>query len=1393
MSIRPEYFLNSLMMVEQENWKIFFYKEFSNLLVNNQNEINSDVWGNLASVLKTGEGETPINFRTQLIIRSTPFLVGYYYDRKEIRLYSPKLSQELFLLQQSEILDLNNSQIKDLRIHAELAASLQVKNFPSVIEAITKTEGLPDLMNDPRYNGIEERSAAIVKKLLGFLNEYRPTIFEDVSDFGLGLTAQYALLRIHLLKFLAILPSLDHDKEGSEVKRILIEALSRFLKDNKKARRAKKKGQERAFPRHYTFGIKIVFYIAKIFPAWPLATLVRNAVKLMAKRFIAGESIEKADTSLKSLAYTGRDVTLDQLGELVVSEKEADHYRDEVLKLIRGFSLHVKKGEMNRAGINRAHVSIKVSALCSDFKPHAPDYTYSLVAPRLREILITAKQEDVFINIDAEHYHYRDIVFKIYRRVLLETPELKEYKATGIVIQAYLRDGYKHLKEVVELAKARGHMMPVRLVKGAYWDAETVEGDAHSFNAPQFLNKEETDIHFRQLILKIYEAHPHLKLAIASHNFSDHGFAEAAKELLYPQVGEIEHQCLHMTYEALSTALAKMGWATRNYVPVGSLLVGMAYLVRRIMENSSQVGVLTIMRSHKKGLSLQSPYKIHLDKKKEGKLVRDLSVSKLEDEFFNVPPVKLYLDDERTWTEKALHAFEKAELGKDYNNEFPLKGDWVTINASSDPTIKVGRIRFASVEDAKTAIETIDESFNEGSWANSKWPYRTAVLVKAASLMLAERNELSALIVYEAGKSVAEALADVDEAIDFLNFYARTEAYLQRNLTELTSRGPALVISPWNFPLAIPCGMVVSALVAGNTVILKSAEQTPLITQKLVELLHASGIPQNVLIHLPGVGETVGDFLVRDARVSTIVFTGSKPVGTHIASIARARLYHNKLTNKTYPVKAITEMGGKNAVIVTQNAELDETVSGILYSAFGHAGQKCSACSRVIVHNSLKEKLIDRLRQACSDLKVGASFNFDTSVNPVITREDQVRLQNAAVEAGLEAQKYGGLVVIDRSKDNLPGFCVGPVVIELPYERAFQKDSFAQKELFGPIIHIVGFESLNEAANLFNSTDYALTGGIFSQSQNDIDYLLTKLESGNLYINRTITGARVAIEPFGGFKLSGTGPKAGGRHYILSLHQNKEVAAPLTHTIAIEEGNDSFEILARPSKLSVNSRKERMEKFLDVFIPSFESHYLGIYQNYKETLRDYRKWVGKSFSIFMEREHKNRVIPGQISYNDYSLYCEHALVVAETDRPDVKTLIQIFSAMCVGTGVTIACRNKKTYQWWNGLKEVFFQAGFSKENFIVLFVKNQDFAKMLNQPRLSGIIYDGAVEDFNSHVASFFDLGKDDQRMRFVLTVNDHLKTNDFYHQSLNFVWVRSLAINTMRHGAPLDLDIAGI
>ncbi|MFT6602950.1 MAG: RHH-type proline utilization regulon transcriptional repressor/proline dehydrogenase, partial [Bacteriovoracaceae bacterium] len=1249
-------------------WKIFFPSPFSNIILDKEDNVDAYV----SKVFESKINSKFNDFREQLTLKTCPFLVGYFFKSKEIRLYTPRLNEELFLLQYGE-----PSELVSLREHAEKVAFLNPQDFPSVIDWTTYQGGLPRLDTDERYTSLEEESSKLVEKLLVKVNKYSPSLFEKFSDYGLGLTAQFALLRIHLLKFLAILPSLDHDKTGQEVKRILLESMRRLLTDNEKARLLEKSGQESPLPGHIYWIIKLKFHFLKIIPAGPLAFSVRMAVRFMAKRFIAGETIESAESGFKDLFKTRRDVTLDQLGELVVSEKEADHYKEEVLKLIRGFSLHIIKGSRNDAGIERAHVSIKVSALCSDFKPEAFDYTYKLVAPRLKEILLIAREHQVFINIDAEHYHYRDVVFKIYKKVLLDTPDLTNFAGTGIVVQAYLRDAYLHLEEIIDLAKERGLTMPIRLVKGAYWDAETVEADAHSFNAPEFLNKEETDIHFRQLVVKTMESNPHVQLCLASHNFSDHCFAEVLREKYFKDIPVIEHQCLHMTYEALSTAMAEMGWVVRNYVPIGSLLVGMAYLVRRIMENSSQVGVLTIMRSHKKVSKIQSPMQVHGDKKLNGTLTRDKSQQSLTKEYFNIPPVLTYLDQERIWMDEAINDF-KENLGAFYKNPFFEGGDKFSLKCSSDPSLIVGEINFATKEITQKAIERSDEVYAEGTWAGQSWVKRAAVLTKAADIMLAKRLELCALICFEAGKSIAEGLADVDEAIDFLNFYAREEAWIHKGEEKFGSRGVIAVIAPWNFPLAIPCGMVSAALVAGNTVILKSAEQTPLIAAVLTDLFYEAGLPKDILIHTPGPGETVGQTLVEDKRVAGIVFTGSKAVGMHISNTAAKRIYHNKLYDLKIPVKVITEMGGKNAVIVTANAELDETVSGILYSAFAHAGQKCSACSRILVDNSVKGRLVERLKEAIADLKVDVAYDYSTAVNPIITEEDQIRLRRQVVEASKEPSS---IVHIDRSAEELPGYCVGPVLIEVDSKQARNTESFAVKELFGPVIHIIGFDSNEEAVSLFNFTDYALTGGIFSQSQDDIDWFANKLECGNLYINRSITGARVAIEPFGGFKLSGTGPKAGSKSYLQAFHT--KVKTPLSSSMTPDEvGSEEKIELAGRSSLSCQDRSKMIYNGTALVLEHFESLYQGIYGDDKIILNRFHKWMRKSLPLFQEKEHKNRIIPGQLSFNDYSMVQEHVVVTAYERRTYFPNLLNVLGALSVGSGVTVFARNETAFKWW---------------------------------------------------------------------------------------------------------------
>jgi RHH-type transcriptional regulator, proline utilization regulon repressor / proline dehydrogenase / delta 1-pyrroline-5-carboxylate dehydrogenase len=1308
--------------------------------------------------------------------RAIPLLVQVEASQSRVRIFSWRGQTESFLLENGLLRD------SAYRQHAESLLHSEPKEAPVDIDFLTRKYQLQDF-DLPKFKKVHEKSRENQEKIGHLLKSYRPQLSERVSDFSLTLTSRYVLIRVHLLKFLAILPSLDHDEEGHVVRRILLESIRRLHQDQKKL-------QKKSLPKHLQ-GKTLPFWILwpilslkpvlSLLPTRVLAQLIRNSVRFIAKRFIAGEDIERATESLVNLRKTGREATLDQLGEWVVSEKEADDYHDRVLELIRGFSSYVPKGERNKAGILSAHVSIKVSALASRFIPEAFEATYALVAPRLKSILLEAKKEQVFINVDAEHYSFRDLVFRIYKRVLLETPELKDFDDTGIVVQAYLRDAYTHLEDIISLAKKRRLKMPVRLVKGAYWDAETIEARAHSFKAPEFINKEETDIHFRQLVYRIFEASPHVSLSLASHNLYDHAFAEALKEEMFPHLPAFEHQCLHMTYEGLSTALEKWGVPTRNYVPVGSLLVGMAYLVRRIMENSSQVGFLSKMRkSEFEGT--ETPSQIFKRKKAQGLIDHDFT-REVSGEFENVSPFRLYLAKHQREFFSAINKMKELHLGQGALNPFFIRlgtvkevSEWTSIFSPSDSKLLVGKIQFAHKEDVPKAVDWLSKPDHHVLWRRIGTQRRVEILLKAAGLMTIRRAGLASLVLFEAGKSLKEALGDVDEAIDFLNFYAREELRLSQNLGRSRARGLVTVITPWNFPLAIPCGMVSAALVAGNSVILKSAEQTPLIAQVMVNLFYEAGVPQEALLHLPGLGEEVGAALVEEKRVDAFVFTGSKEVGTAIAKAVGRRVRRGR------PVKVVTEMGGKNAILVTSSAELDETVEGALYSVYAHAGQKCSALSRILVDASVKDRFLERFSEASLDLKVGAAWDPATYANPVIGQRDRDRLREVARLSVKEAASVGGKTWVDRSQEVLAGYGVGPVVIELPASSAAQPESMCAREHFGPVVHVLPYESLQEAVELFNSTEYALTGGIYSQSQDDIDFITEGAEAGNLYVNRPCTGARVAVEPFGGFKLSGTGPKAGGKAYLEAFHQLdrrervKEIVIPedLDVKSDVEHfSEEPLEALDRP--VLIQEVLSWIKK---------DSTFSG--EEQKQAFVDFLNWSKKYLHSWIENGEMNRRTPGQLNLNDHRLFKERGLLVCDMDQIDFSLWMSALSALLLGAELSIWVEEKSYASVWESRVESLARLGLS--------------VSMLKKKSREDFICD----------AEFFILGVPDQdKERWLAEIYDHPKfgtaaspriplvltseegpsvwaPSELYR---SFIQTRSMAVNTMRHGAPLDVN----
>jgi RHH-type proline utilization regulon transcriptional repressor/proline dehydrogenase/delta 1-pyrroline-5-carboxylate dehydrogenase len=1088
-------------------------------------------------------------------------------------------------------------------------------------------------------------------------------------------------------------------------------------------------------------------------PAYLLAKIIRFSVNKLATRFIAGENIHKVHKTINQLSRTGRSATLDQLGELVVTPKEANSYLNKVMEIIEGMRNLYPRGSRNAAGIYMAHVSIKVSALTHDFKPYAFDYTFSLIAPKLEKILIKAKEEQVFINIDAEHYSYRDCVFKIYAKVLLECESLHDYDQTGIVLQTYLRDSMAHFLDIARLAQKRNLIMPIRLVKGAYWDGETIEARAHSHTPYQFLNKEETDIHFRQMIAEVLKTHQHLQLAIAGHNLFDHCYAEILRKNHYPDAPLIEHQCLHMTYEALSYGLAKLGFPTRNYMPVGNLLVGMAYLVRRILENSSQLGILTQMRSHKSEYRYQDPYELLKQKHLKGEVVFDESLLIGDDHFKNIYPIKLY-----------------KQQSLDFFNTFLEKHTKINLDSFSDDTQEM----------IESKINTAAQAHENSLWKTDIC-FRLSCLQKLAMLLLKKREELSVLIMQEAFKTIGEAIADVDEAIDFINFYIR-EMWYQWQSDKLTSRGVIAVIAPWNFPLAIPCGMSVGALVSGNAVILKPATQTPHIATALLKLAAQAGIPQEIFQIVYG-GAQAGAALTEHPVINGVVFTGSKNVGTQIYKNMKSKLSRIHELSCSPPKMVVAEMGGKNAVIVTNNSDLDEAVSGLLYSCFAHAGQKCSACSRIIIDTRLKQLFIKRFVAAVKGLKVGDQFNLSTSINSLISKEQKANVLRLIKNALAEAYDYGGVVHLNHSETYSDDCTLGPTILELPKQRAFNRESSTHIEFFAPVVHIIAYDTIDEAIQIFNATEYALTGGIYSQSQDEIDYMRPKLLAGNIYINRPNTGARVAIEPFGGFKLSGTGPKAGGTSYLRAFHLQKTIKKE-NREHKISGGSEYLPQIPKNSSVPLLLRQKLLEPIIDSFLNSPETYYPFLDESDKLSFKEFLLFIKDNLVKIYTAEHPNRYIPGQLSFDKINIKLGAGLMLCSFSSPSLSLLKGLIASYAIGNGVCLFTTNNKCYT--SLLPMIGALRTLNKDNLDIYHIKLDRFYEFLKKESFKSLYLDTSDELMQKVVTEFRNyLLKKDYLLK-VFTEHDFHRNEDYTEL---FSVRRTMAINIMRHGAPLELS----
>jgi RHH-type proline utilization regulon transcriptional repressor/proline dehydrogenase/delta 1-pyrroline-5-carboxylate dehydrogenase len=869
-----------------------------------------------------------------------------------------------------------------------------------------------------------------------------------------------------------------------------------------------------------------------------LARAARANAERLARRFIAASNLADALTVIAAMRRRSLAFTIDLLGEATITEAEAQRYQQDYLELIAGLSAQVNSWPPNelidrddQGALPRVNVSIKLSSLYSQFDPIDPAGTSAAVRARLRPILRAARRHRAFINVDMEQHTYKDLTLRIFREVLDED-EFHDWPDVGIAIQAYLRSCAQDLEDLARWAEKRGTPVWVRLIKGAYWDYETVVAAQEGWPVPVFTDKWATDANYERLTRFLLEHHALLRPAFGSHNIRSLAYALASADALgLPQRG-LEVQMLYGMADPVKDALVALGRRVRVYTPYGQLLPGMAYLVRRLLENTANESFLraSFTEHVPEERLLMNP----LTKVADHVNGASVDGKPPTDGFRNEPLTDFSREEGRRAMHDALTAVA-GQLGRTYppvinNQELSAPALVDSVNPGHTRQV-VGRWGRATVDQANQAIAAAQRAFP--GWRDTPPAERVDFLFRAARILRRRRFELAAWEVYECGKQWREADADVAEAIDYCDFDGREMLRLahpqrrdvpgEENAYFYEPRGVAIIIAPWNFPLAILCGMTAAALVTGNTAVMKPAEQSAVIGAKLMEVFREARLPAGVVNFLPGVGEEIGPALVDHPDVALIAFTGSRNVGLHI----------NEEASRTPPgqdhvKRVIAEMGGKNAIIIDEDADLDEAVHGVVASAFGYQGQKCSACSRAIVLEGIYDAFLARAIEATRSLKIAPAEDPGCSVGPVIDAEARQRILDYIAKGKDEAELVFAGDVGPLADE---GYYVGPHI----FAGVRPEAAIAREEIFGPVLAVMKARDIGYALEIANGTAYALTGGLYSRSPAHIARVKREFRVGNLYINRKITGALVGRQPFGGFKLSGIGSKAGGPDYLLQF------------------------------------------------------------------------------------------------------------------------------------------------------------------------------------------------------------------------------------------------------------------
>ncbi len=842
------------------------------------------------------------------------------------------------------------------------------------------------------------------------------------------------------------------------------------------------------------------------------------AMRMMGEQFITGETIAEALKRARKEEARGFGYSYDMLGEAAATAADAASYFDDYTQAIHA----IGKAAGGRGIYEGPGISIKLSALHPRYSRAQADRVMRELLPRVQALAVLAKSYDIGFNVDAEEADRLELSLDLLESLALD-PALAGWNGLGFVVQAYGKRCPFVIDWIVDLARRAGRRIMVRLVKGAYWDAEIKRAQVDGLaDFPVYTRKLHTDLAYVACARKLLAVKEVIFPQFATHNALTLAtiYRMAGPDFA---IGDYEFQCLHGMGEPLYRQVVGadgLGRPCRIYAPVGTHEKLLAYLVRRLLENGANSSFVNRVADPAVSIDelVADPVGAVCNAPQPGAKHDAIAL-----------PGDLYPD-------------RRNSKGIDLANEHALAGLTEALRASAavawraetgdgtervvlnpaDHCDVVGSVVEISPEAARAAVRRAALS----SWSSVPVGERAAMLERAADAMEARMPTLIGLTIREAGKSAANAIAEVREAVDFLRYYAVQARALGADARPL---GPVVCISPWNFPLAIFTGQVAAALVAGNPVLAKPAEETPLVAAEAVQLLYGAGIPADALQLMLGDGG-IGAALVGAPETAGVMFTGS----TEVARLIQKQLA-GRLSVDGKPIPLIAETGGQNAMIVDSSALAEQVVADVIASAFDSAGQRCSALRILCLQEEVADRMLAMLKGALAELRIGNTDRLSVDIGPVITAEAQ-----ANIERHIAAMRARGHRVEQQalSPETGHGTFVPPTIIELA------SIADLEREVFGPVLHVIRYarDDLDTLIDAINATGYGLTFGLHSRLDETIARVTGRIKAGNLYVNRNVIGAIVGVQPFGGRGLSGTGPKAGGPLYLPRLV--RDVAVP---------------------------------------------------------------------------------------------------------------------------------------------------------------------------------------------------------------------------------------------------------